>query len=214
MRKSLWIIPLAFAAIGVPNARADTLLDYSITFTTNAVNIAAPVGSFEYDNTTNQFTNFTVSWDGLIFDFTSAANNPSIISGGPGCSVAPTGPQTTYALMATCTPSNFPVVWEATAQVGGGNPASSMSIAAGTPYVDYVTIGSQSSGFPTIPAVAASGNVSAVSFTGTTITPEPGTGSLMLMGIGFVLVMVIRNRIVRGRQTAPGTHASLQPADY
>jgi PEP-CTERM motif len=44
--------------------------------------------------------------------------------------------------------------------------------------------------------------------TGTvTAAPEPGTGILMLMGIGLIFMM--RKRIVQGLQRAAGTHRSL-----
>ena len=80
MRKSLWIVLAAlFVSIGAPNAHAD-LKSYIVNFVVTAGNVATPpTGSFVYDDTTDQFQSFTVSWDGLgPFDITPAAN------GGPG----------------------------------------------------------------------------------------------------------------------------------
>lgn len=68
---------------GLPAVQA-TPVDYSIDFlATFAGNDAT--GSFTYDASGGLFTNFLVDWEGATFDFTSAANNPTIVSGGPIC---------------------------------------------------------------------------------------------------------------------------------
>ena len=75
MRKSLLIIPglLLFAAIGTPIAIADTITDGTLNFTVSTGK-PTPTGSFVFDNTTSTFMSFVVSWNGELFDFTSAAN--------------------------------------------------------------------------------------------------------------------------------------------
>ena len=65
------------AAICAPAAHAGTLTTYNITFTGGSPN--PTMGSFTYDSTNPQFSNYTVIWDGITFDLTSSANSPTII---------------------------------------------------------------------------------------------------------------------------------------
>lgn len=68
MRKPLWIIPvlLLFAAIG--NAHADSFTYGAITFTVSSGG-PTPTASFVIDDGTGQFTNFSVTWNGEVYDF-------------------------------------------------------------------------------------------------------------------------------------------------
>jgi hypothetical protein len=106
MRKILWIILEALlVAISAPNVHAQTLT-YAIKFTetTPAPYPQGPVpsyGYFVYNPTTNQFLTFVVSWDGLVFDLTPMANNPSITAVLP-CLSGATGARATFAFMTGC----------------------------------------------------------------------------------------------------------------
>jgi hypothetical protein len=106
MRHQLGISILLLAAIGPPAAMAD-LLDsttYTINFTGGP--LLPTAGSFTYDPDTPNFTNFLVTWDGVPFDLTSAANDPIIgIGGNPPCIGAATGAAATFLLLSgACSP--------------------------------------------------------------------------------------------------------------
>jgi hypothetical protein len=109
MRKILWIIlARLFVPICAPNAHAQTVT-YTITFSPpnnapHAGYLLPTSGAFVYDYTSNQFLSFTVHWHGLLFDLTSAASSPQIISGGPPCMLGASGPLATLALMTLCPP--------------------------------------------------------------------------------------------------------------
>lgn len=70
MRKSFWIIPLLFAAIAAPNARADTST-LAVGFTVTAGNFPNPpvIGTIQYDTLTGVISPFTVTWDSTQFLF-------------------------------------------------------------------------------------------------------------------------------------------------
>jgi hypothetical protein len=70
MRKSLWIVAFVFVAIVAPIAHADDFTNYTVSFTGSGTLPTSPT-TVTFDDTTNQFTLFTVTWDGLAFDFAS-----------------------------------------------------------------------------------------------------------------------------------------------
>jgi hypothetical protein len=119
MRKSLGIVPvlLLFAALIAPNAHADTVTDYTITFALRGTmygTINASSGAFTYDDTSSQFTRFTLLWDGILFDLTSGANAPTIDTGGPfgplpGCLTSTSGAAASLSLLTSCStdPESF-----------------------------------------------------------------------------------------------------------
>jgi hypothetical protein len=58
-------------------AVADSISIYDISFfTSNGTPVPDMTGSFTYDSTIPSFSDFTVTWDGALFDLTDAANNP------------------------------------------------------------------------------------------------------------------------------------------
>ena len=74
---------LMFSSIAI-SAMASPI-PYNITFTTTA-GIAPTAGSFTYDAAAplaSRFTNFTVSWDNILFNFTSVANTGETFVGSP-----------------------------------------------------------------------------------------------------------------------------------
>jgi hypothetical protein len=88
MLKNLIVICLLLIAVGIsPLAYADTVTTYTVNFTINSnsvtPNVPAPTGSFTYDSTNPLFSNFLVTWDGNTYDFTAAANSPTLF--GTGC---------------------------------------------------------------------------------------------------------------------------------
>jgi hypothetical protein len=90
------IVPL-MAAFSVPAAMADVATTYTITFTGGP--IVPTEGTFTYDSTNPQFTNFTVTWNGLLFDLTSSANDPYLPFGRPACIGNATGAAASFLLM-------------------------------------------------------------------------------------------------------------------
>ncbi len=180
MRKSLWIIlAVLVVAIGAPNALADTITSGTLAFTlAGGVGIAPTAGSFTYDNTTNQFTSFTVVWDGLTFDLSFGATQTNFLA----LIGAIPSPQTWTA---ACIPSTVHPTIPCDGLLDFG-------LFAGT-----LVLGSAVQ--PLVPTqnLAVGGGTFTVTQVVTT-TPEPGAVSLLLMGIGLVSVM--RKRIARGRQ--------------
>lgn len=189
MRKSLWIITLLFGVIVAPNAHADSVTDYTITFTGTAP--IPTVGSFEYDNTTQTFNYLTVVWDGVRLDLTSVANNPYIGYGGPTCIGSATRAQASLALLTACG-SPPELVWTASGSV--------TSFTVFEFYIDYPVSPSLSADghgvmeiYPSSPPFVSEAAAAQGSFTSSVVTPEPSSVALMITGMGFLLVM--RKRI-------------------
>ena len=173
MRKTLWIIPLLFAAIGAPSAHADSF--WTITFYgPDAPTVIGP-NAIEYDPgigpqiSTGTFVtpSFTVLYEGSTITLFSVGFPP------PYCFCSPS-PNDVFALVASGTSMSvndlsegFPVY-----SSDGGGP--------GGPLTWNVIL-------TPIPAV-----------------PEPGTGGLMLLGVGAVLVM--RRRLGQGHLQSTWTH--------
>jgi hypothetical protein len=79
-----------------PSAVADTVTTYDIIFTT----IEGPgptAGSFTYDSTTPRFSDFTVVYNGVIFDFTADANHPN--NHAPSGICSPADPNTGWLII-------------------------------------------------------------------------------------------------------------------
>jgi len=106
LRNHLAIITGLFIAVaGAQVVKADTTTTYNIDFNTNNGTPPAPTaGSFTYDSTTQTFSDFTVNWDGQMFDLTGGANNPDI-SGTVPCLDGKTGAAASFALLdGACNP--------------------------------------------------------------------------------------------------------------
>ena len=108
-----------------PPAGADTIITGTIQFTggtcfssiCSAVGLLPTAGSFTYDQSASQFTSFTVTYDGVIYDFVNdktyaPANNPQV-SGSEPCLSGATGGAATFALLTSC-----PGVWFANSSPG------------------------------------------------------------------------------------------------
>jgi hypothetical protein len=189
MRKILCVIPivLLFVAIGAPNARAGSITDYTIHFHcfSSGGCLPQPAGVFVYDDSTNQFIQFSVMWDGDSFDLTSAANSPDITGGGPPCIGGATGPQATLALMTTCDSSEG-TDWLGQLD-GSGQPLFQIFTHDFFPGID---ISEAVAGPP--PANDAAGFVT--SSVTSSATPEPDT--FVLFGTGLVaLAGVLRRKL-------------------
>lgn len=181
MRKSFWIVlTLLLLAFLAPNARADS---YTINFTLLAETVAPTSGAFDYDPATNQFTDFTVVWDGLTFDLTSSANTATLTGGSPSCVSAFSGPQAVLAMLTTCAASQ-PTTWNAgnfllyeTFDINdAGNGIQAVDISGAFP-------SSQNDG------LAGYGGAVAAPVATPIATPEPSSLALIVAGVGLALAL-------------------------
>jgi hypothetical protein len=101
MLKKGALVCMLLVAVWVP-AHADSVTDYTITFTT-ASGVPTPMsGSFTYDSTNPSFSNFLVVWNGTTIDLTAAANSPfdgATVNSGTGCSGESATPSYGFMLM-------------------------------------------------------------------------------------------------------------------
>jgi hypothetical protein len=212
MRKSLWIIlPVLLVAIGAPNAHA-TVTDYTISFTcTIPPGCLSPTsGSFEYNNTTNQFTSFQVVWDGFTFDLTvigGGANDPVIgPNGSTPCVGTATGPQASLTIMTTCA-TDPTTNWTGLALSNGPQVFFRfLSFIDNNTYVAFFGNIPQSDIPVDLQDLAANGTFT-TTITTAGATPEPGTAVLWLTGI--LLMIVMRKRLAQILRLDTGTHRSL-----
>jgi len=189
MQKTLWIILAALiAAIGAPNAHADTITDGAFGFTVDGIGPPStqflPSGSFVYDNSTNQFTSFTVMWHGVSFDFTTAANGFTD-PGAVGCAGAPAGNAFYVDLICNVNASGLGE-WNAGAinnPTGLADFQFEVSHGVEPPIVTVATA--------VTPTPENVGDYSLTLVTSTPVanTPEPGGFTLIVLGIGTVFVM-------------------------
>jgi hypothetical protein len=221
MRKSLWIGPvlLLFAAIGVPNAHADDIVQVTIsnlTFNGNdtcglsgtALCTQTLSASFQWDNSTNTYVagsdSFTAVGN-LGTDFSLPANDPTFGPSFQGVfwDVVNLAGNTTLGvnlgeLTGPFTPPLQPLV---TGVYTPDNVFGLFPSAVGT-YEGYVSCGPTGTcipeGFGPATTFNTGGTVS-VATVATVATPEPGTSSLTLIGLGSLgLIVVMRKRTAQG----------------
>ncbi len=176
MRRSMRVIPFLLA-IGALPALA-TPAYYTIAFTLTSGSPLPDSGSFYYDSSTLTFTSFDVVWDGDAFDLTSAANTAPFLGPVASCVTSGTsGPQQVFLIMTAC-----PVAyWEANGSAVSATMPSFLfdEGAYGTVFSYGVVV--ITPGLPTAPPTTATG-----AFT-STISPEPSSWALMLIGLGLVM---------------------------
>lgn len=176
---------MAFCA---PPAHADEDFTYDINFTCDPSTpscLLPTSGTFTYDSTTDEFTNFEVVWDGISINLKDAANAGPIspLEGTNSCLGSSTGGAASYLLMTACPLLSPYEPWLANT---GGDFAFTESYDVN----DYAAF---RAGIPGLPGNApqAYGD-----FTLTAV-PEPGAYVLLLTMIGLVL-LTMRKTITRG----------------
>ena len=178
MRKSLWIVlTILFVAVCVPAARADSYIDGTISFTVTAGNVAAPpTGTFIYDATTQSFTSFGVTWDGIAIDLSGSANAGLYFNGcGGGL-----GNFIQDLLDQGCSYPFFP--W--TAIVEPGETIFSMNSPIGPAIFGFGLQG------PSL------GDTAGGTYAGSVSAPAPGSIALTLSGMGLLgLMLAMRKRL-------------------
>lgn len=133
-------------------------------------------GSFDYDPTlTDSFTNFTVGWDGITFDLTSSANNPTLGSAST-CIGGSTGAAATFAFL-NC-----------------GNGAAWYAAEDTTTDLGFVALigrdtpgGANTAIIQAGPSPSGSNIADSGIFTIAQVVPEPRSYALMLIGLCLVM---------------------------
>jgi hypothetical protein len=171
--------------------------------------LAPTAGSFSFDSTnvSAPFSNFDMSWDGLTFDLTSAANAFQGRSDFPVDPCNPSGPSGLFSILTGATVC--PVLdWEA----GAGSPTFFRFDINGPqsgapPYTTYVTA---TDACPTCAEAGAYGTFTVTDTTPVTgAVPEPGSLILLLTAMAATGLAVVRKGLRRDPQT-PQAHT--QPA--
>lgn len=85
---------LSLALLGALTSAHAAPVRYNIQFTTTSGSPAPTSGSFFYDSDVPVFSNFLVVWNGISFDMTAAANNPTFAMG--ACNTAGNGAADTF----------------------------------------------------------------------------------------------------------------------
>jgi hypothetical protein len=174
------------------------LVTYTINFTGGAPLPTA--GSFTYDTTARNFTAFSVTWDGVDFNFLAyplvAANYPDAV--GPEC--GPATPSTFFELLTTglgCTGGT--PFWFASSNDEGGQyfTFNDFTVPVFPEGASYILVG-MDAGIPTAPTQYASGD-----FTATEV-PEPAPQLLTIAGGAMLLAG--KRRAFRNPPATQTTH--------
>lgn len=80
LRYGFTLMAMVLLATAIPRAaQADQITDGTFNFTVSSGS-PTPTGSFVWDNTTNKWNSWTVSWDGMTYDFAAANSGTSLDS--------------------------------------------------------------------------------------------------------------------------------------
>jgi hypothetical protein len=172
----MFMLLLPTAVAFVPALKADVfdLQSYTINFNLNNGHAPAPTaGSFTYDPDNHTFSNFLVTWDGIQFDLTNSANNPTVVGSALNC-ITGTGGAASFAFMTGSCASNQFISWD-----GVSNQFSFGDVEGAAGFVIVGTSSSSSSDL---------GN-GGWTVTQQTTSPVPEPSSLILLAgvIGWVL---------------------------
>ena len=187
----LLLVGVLFVSVS-PGALADTLTTYEITFTLFPGYTPLPAsGSFTYDSTNPQFSDFLVSWAGVTFDLTAVANAPHVT--GSGCTGEASTPSFGFTIISRSasgcsSPASY--YWAGLFTDGGyGEFAFGLANSVSGSSEDFFT---EVHPFAPHPDSTATGEWS-ISPTSTVTTPEPS--AFVLLGIGMFALLGIRRSL-------------------
>jgi len=159
-------------------AHASTI--YNIDFTTTAGDTPPSSGSFTYDSSLEQFTNFIVVWAGIPFDFTQIANQ------GPVMNCPVTSAALSFALLTGQSPFGQPR-FSAGSDATTTNATFQFAADTGCP--------SLTSAYLPVNLPAGTQDLSASgTFTATAQVPEPSEGVLTAIGLAGLTLLWRLNR--------------------
>jgi hypothetical protein len=176
-----------------PSAVADTVTTYHIIFT--AIEGPTPTaGSFTYNSTTPGFSDFTVVYNGVIFDFTADANHPNNHASSGNCS--PSDPNTGWLIISHACDSSSGDYWS----VSPCCNIDSVFTFLDTNGIEGAAIDAEV--IPPQPTetddnVTSQGSWALSPRSSNTSVPEPGTRVLLATALGAGAIFA-RKRIVRG----------------
>ncbi len=195
----LWTAVFLTTACCAPAALADVITTYDINFTTSSGD-APSAGSFTYDSTTPSFSDFTVTWEGLLFTLTGSANDPGILGTVP-CLGGQTGAAASFALLSgACNPPDpdFQTAWQVPPDPTTLTPdfqfVSTNLVSASVGIVDL-----SASQFP--PGSELSSGGWTITEVSSNAVPEPNS-ALFLATLVCACAFLMRKRIVKGRSRA------------
>jgi hypothetical protein len=189
----LLLVGALFVSIS-PGVLADTLTTYEITFTLNPGATTLPAsGSFTYDSTNPQFSNFLVSWGGVTFDLAPVANAPDVT--GSGCTGEASTPSFGFTIIsqsASGCSSPIGYYWAGLFEPGGfGEFAFGIYNSVSGFSEDFFTASLSGLGA----SEQAATGVFSITPTSTVITPEPEPSAFVLLWIGMFALLGIRRSL-------------------
>jgi hypothetical protein len=138
--RALLIGSILMAASGTPVALLAAPVTYDITFAATQ-GIAPAEGSFAYDSASQSFSNFEITWQGLVFDLTASANAPTIAGSVP-CLNGLSGPAATFALLdGKCGTTSTNSRWGVLGVAPPGGPSETISLSHTASAGSYISFG-------------------------------------------------------------------------
>jgi PEP-CTERM motif len=195
MRLDRFAAIAAIAGCAVSGAVSGAPILYDITFVQTVGTTSTQSGSFFYDPVDELFSDFKITVNGLVVDFTALANSP--FQDGI-CPAAPGGGSLGFAIMSGNTPCPTEQLWGAIS----ANTFTLVNIfSSGEAFqANVLTIDSSIDLGAFVPAVPAQAVSAGGTFTireAPASIPEPGTVALLcvaLAGLGFLRRRRDRNR--------------------
>jgi hypothetical protein len=93
------LLVLTLVVVGIASRADAAPISYTIDFTGGTP--LPTSGSFKYDPTTPNFTDFLVQWNGVLYDLTNLANAP-LMGGVLPCLGGTTGAEATFHMLSDC----------------------------------------------------------------------------------------------------------------